>query len=163
MMNGIFPVFGLKMVPMPIQEAARAYEEGRHDGFTGPPTAALGFQWSSEAKYYIDLPLAYITGCMVIANRAFDAIRLDDQQALRAAAAKASVRIDSMSRELDAQLLGGLFKRQGLTEVPVSPVLRAQFEDGAKVARAELAKGEIPAELIDRVAAMLEERRKRAH
>ncbi len=155
MMAGVFPILGFKTLRLPIAEAARAYEEGRHDGFVGPPTAALGFQWSAAAKYYEDLRLAYITGCVVVSNRAFDALSIDAQQALKAAAAKASARIGDASREMDRQLLGGLFRRQGLTEVPVSDAFRAEFDAAAKLARVELARAEVQQALIDRVEAMV--------
>lgn len=163
MMNRLFPMFGLQIVSLPIQDAQRAYEEGKIDGFTGPPSAALGFQWSSTARYYVNLQLAYITGCVVVANRAFDALKVEDQQVLKSAAAKTSVRVADVSRQMDDQLLGGLFRRQGLTEVPVTAVFRAQFDDGARVARTELAKGDVPAALLKRVEAMVAEHRAQHH
>src|SRR5207248_2976006 len=50
----LLPAMGFTVVPLPIHEAARAYDEGRHDGFISPPTAALGFQWSTQARWFTD-------------------------------------------------------------------------------------------------------------
>src|SRR5581483_2060377 len=46
---------GLKAVPTPLDEAGRAYDDGRIDGFIGVPTAALAFQWSTRVRYFTDL------------------------------------------------------------------------------------------------------------
>jgi TRAP-type C4-dicarboxylate transport system substrate-binding protein len=156
-MKDVFPVLGLKTLALPIYEAARAYEEGRVDGFTMTPSGALAFQWSSTAKYYINLPLAWVTGCMAISSRAFDQLDFADQQVLLGAAAKAAARIEDVGREMDQQLLGGLFKRQGLVEVQLDPSFRQVFHDNARRARAELARREVPQALLDRVEGLLAE------
>ena len=157
-MMPIYPVLGFSVLPLPIYEAAHAYEQRRHDGFVATPAAALAFQWSTLAHYYEPLPIAYLVGCLVVANRAFDELTLPDQQALAAAAAKTVARIDQVGREMDAQLTGGLFAKQGLREVPVTATLAAQYRGSAEKARAELIdKGRVDRELVEKVEAMLRE------
>jgi TRAP-type C4-dicarboxylate transport system substrate-binding protein len=157
MMQRLFPMFGLNTVQLPIYEAARAYDEGRHDGFTGPPSAALAFQWSSRARYYIDLEIAYITGCVVVSTTAWDSLPEELRTIVRSAMAKAAARLTEVDRELDRQLLEKLFAKQGLKRLPVTPALRADFERLAKSARAELIKGnDIPAATVDKVQSMLD-------
>jgi len=156
-MAEIFPVLGLKTLALPIYEAARAYEQGRVDGFTMTPMGALAFQWSSTARYYIDLPLAYVTGCLAIASRAFDALGIGDQQALSAAAAKAAARIGDVTEQMDHELVTGLFRRQGLQQVKVDALFWQQYRDSTREARAVLARREVPPALLERVEGLLVE------
>jgi TRAP-type C4-dicarboxylate transport system substrate-binding protein len=156
MMARLFPLFGLQTLPLPVNEAARAYDEGRHDGFTAPPSGALAFQWSSRARYYYpDLVLSYLTGCMVVSHTAWDALDEDSRNVIRAAAAKASARVDEVGKQLDHQLLSGLFKKQGLVEVPINARFRAQYDETARTARIELEKKEVPAALVEKVQQMV--------
>jgi TRAP-type transport system periplasmic protein len=159
-MRPIYPMLGFHTLPLPIFEAAPSFERGQHDGFVATPAAALAFQWSAMARYYENLVLAYLVGCLVVANRALDELPIADQQAVRAAAAKASARIDGVGRDMDRQLLGGMFSRQGLSEVPVPSSFRAEFDAAAKKARAELlARHAVDAGIVAKVEDILAELR----
>lgn len=155
-MAPIYPALGFKVLPSSLYDAAHAYELKRHDGFVATPAAALAFQWSTLTRYYEPLPVAYLVGCLVVATRALDELSLADQQALSGAAAKAVVRIDAVGREMDAALLNGLFDKQGLQQVPVTPALLAEFEVAARRARAELMElHRVDPELVGKVEQML--------
>ncbi len=160
----IYPVLGFSVLPLPIYEAARAYEDRRHDGFVATPAAALAFQWSTLARYYQTLPIAYLVGCLVFANRAFDELSLPDQHALANAAAKTVARIDEVSRDMDAQLTsGGLFAKQGLHAVTPTSAFEVEYQVSAQRARAELmAQHRVDPELVGKVEQMLAEIRARA-
>lgn len=161
-MTPVYPVLGFSVLPLPIYEAARAYEQKRHDGFVATPAAALAFQWSTLARYYEPLPVAYLVGCLVVSTRSFDELSLADQQSVAGAAAKAVMHIDEVGREMDAQLLGGLFEKQGLHQVPVTSQLQVEYEVSAARARAELmAHHRIDPELVGKVEQMLSEIRAR--
>ncbi len=160
LMPPVYPVLGFTVLPLPINDAAHAYEQHRHDGFIATPVGALAFQWSTMARYYLQLPLTYLVGCVVVANRAYDELAVGDQQALSAAAAKAAMRIDAVGRDMDAQLLGGLFEKQGLHPVAASPTLQVEYEVNAARARAELtSRHAVDPALVGRVEHMLGELR----
>jgi TRAP-type transport system periplasmic protein len=150
----IMPHLGLKAVPLPVTEAARAYDDQRIDGFIGIPAAALVFQWSTRAKYFIDLRAAFLPGCLVVAKRAFDAMPTAHQQALRAAMAKLAARFDDSGRAQDEALVGGLFEKQGMIKVPISDLFRSEFFDAARAARDKL-DALLPRELVARVQSWL--------
>ena len=109
--------------------------------------------------YYEPLHVAYLVGCLVVANRSFDELTLGDQQALQGAAAKTLAHMDEVARDMDAQLLGGLFAKQGLREVPVSSTLQVEYEVSSTRARAALmmAAHRVDAELVGKVEQMLVE------
>lgn len=65
-MTSIYPALGLSVLPLPIYDAAHAFELKRHDGFVATPVAALAFQWSTLARYYEPLRIAYLVGCLAM-------------------------------------------------------------------------------------------------
>lgn len=143
----------LTVVPAPLNEAARAYDDHRIDGFLAIPAAALAFQWSTQARYITDLRTGYLTGCVFIANRAFDRLSFKVQSVLRGLMAKYDVRFEDLGRRQDEALLGGLFERQGLQTAPPTEAFRSEFFAAARAARER--QTFVPKALLDRVLRML--------
>ena len=128
---------GIRAVPTSLEEAAAAFDQKKFDGYITMPVAALAFQWSAQTRYLTNLPMGFLSGCLLIANRTFDALPVEHQRALRQAAATFQAHMEDIGREQDLELVeGGLFKRQGLELVPVSPAFREQFYQAAERARA---------------------------
>lgn len=146
-------------VGLPIEEAGRAYEERRSDGFLSVPSAALAFQWSAQTPYLSELRVGYLFGCMVIANHAWDSLSFDARGLLVEATGKFAARLEDLGRHQDAELVGSLFARQGVKQTPVSPSFAAEFAGAARAARAALRDTVIPGELVDRVNGWLAEYR----
>lgn len=157
--NLMMTTLGLKVVSLPITDAARAYDEGRIDGFLGTPTAALAYQWSARARYFVDLRAGYVSGCLLLAKRAFDALSFDEQQVVRAASAKLAVRFEDAGHVADAQLLGGLFEKHGLAKLTVSPGFRTEFYQAARRAREQLGDRLVPKALLAQVLGWLSDYR----
>jgi TRAP-type C4-dicarboxylate transport system substrate-binding protein len=133
------PLLGVRFEPSSLYEAARAWEQGRVDGFIAPASVALAFQWSALAHYVTELRLDYITACVTVSERTFDALSHDEREALRGAGAKLAARFSDLSTTTDAALLDRLFARQGLQTVPPSITLRSDFHQAAMQARDRLA------------------------
>ena len=146
---------GMPVTAGSLEDAARLYDDGKVDGFTTMPSAALAFQWSTQAKYITPLPVGYVQGCMLLANRAWDRLTQKQRDAVMAAAAKCAHRFEEVGREQDAQLLGGLFERQGIKMVPLSTALRAQYFDAARAARERLGDKLLTRALLDDVMRLL--------
>ncbi len=140
---------GLPVFPASIDAAGRLYRDGRVDGFTTMPAAALAFQWSTQARYITDLPIGYLQGCMLLANRVWDRASERQRQVVMAAAAKCAHRFEEVGKQQDEQLLGGLFERQGLKRVVPSSALRAQYFEAARAARERLGDKLLPRALLD--------------
>ncbi|HEY2744565.1 MAG TPA: TRAP transporter substrate-binding protein DctP [Polyangia bacterium] len=146
---------GMPVQAAALEDAARMYDDGKIDGFTTMPSAALAFQWSTQAKYITPLPVGYVQGCMLLANRAWDRLNQHQRDAVMAAAAKCAHRFEEVGREQDQQLLGGLFQRQGIKIVPPSSALRAQFFEAARAARERMSEKILPHGLLDEVIRLL--------
>jgi TRAP-type C4-dicarboxylate transport system substrate-binding protein len=146
---------GLSIVPLPLAQAARAYDEGKIDGFLAIPVAALAFQWSARARYVTDLRGSYIWGCFVVTEAAFHRLPPPERQALHDASARARERFEDSGRRVDEALLQGLFAKQGAQTVPVSESFRAEFMAAARDARERVAGKFVPRALMDQVLQML--------
>jgi TRAP-type C4-dicarboxylate transport system substrate-binding protein len=142
---------GVPIVNLPIDQATGAYDGRRTDGFVAIPTATLAFQWSAQAHWFTDLRLAFLSGCLTISNRVYDALDTKDQQAVREAIAKLRIRFEDLVRSQDAALLGGLFAKQGTRPLPPTPTFRAEFLDGAREARSAIPTNLVAPALIEQV------------
>jgi TRAP-type transport system periplasmic protein len=140
----------VNVVPLPLDEALKAYDDGRVDGFIATPTAALAFQWSARANYYSDLTASELPGCFVVAQRALDPLSLTERKAVSSAVAKFVGRFETLGKMQDEALLGGLFERQGLRKSVADADLRANFLQAARAAREKLAPKLVSPELLAR-------------
>jgi TRAP-type C4-dicarboxylate transport system substrate-binding protein len=147
--------FGANMMALPVADALRAYDEHQIDGFIAPASVALAFQWSAASRYVTDLRLDYITACVLIADRSFDPLPSSVRDTIRAAGARLAVRFADLGARQDAMLLNGLFQKQGLTTVPVDPILSTEFFELARATREKIDPKLVPAPLLARVLGIL--------
>ena len=146
---------GFNTVTGSLDEAGRMYEEGKVDGMIVNPSGALAFQWSSLVRYVLSLPIGYSYGCLAVSNRAFERLTLEEQQAFRAAGAKAGARIDEVGRQQDETLLGGVFQKQGIKLTQPADSMRSEFLAAARLARERLGDKLVPGATLQQVLAML--------
>jgi TRAP-type C4-dicarboxylate transport system substrate-binding protein len=146
---------GLDVVPTEVYDAGKTYDHDQLDGFIAIPAAALAFQWSTRAKYVIDLRHSYLYGCAIYSQKWFQALPVDLQTELRASAARVRLRFDEVGRQMDEQLLSGAFQKQGVKVLQLSGAFRAEFFSAARQAREALVDKAVPRALIDRTLQML--------
>jgi TRAP-type C4-dicarboxylate transport system substrate-binding protein len=146
---------GMNIVPTPVEEAARAYEEKRIDGFLAPPGPALVFQWTTLVHYFTDLHVGILPVCIVIAQRAIDEIAVRDREAFAGAAGKLADRFQDTTRDFDDQLIGGLLQKQGLVRVPPSLMLEQDFYEAARRVRESFDHKLVPSGLLNDVLSWL--------
>jgi TRAP-type C4-dicarboxylate transport system substrate-binding protein len=147
-------MMGLQPVPVSLKGGRQAYVEGKVDGFVAIPSAALNFQWSTQARYLVDLRLAYIWGCVILTERSFQKLAAPEQAVVQEAAAHLQMTFDEIGRQTDDRLLSGLFEKQGMVKAKPSESFRSEFWEAARVAR-ENANKLVPQVLVDRVLRML--------
>jgi TRAP-type transport system periplasmic protein len=146
---------GLTAVPMPLEDGAAAYDDGKIDGFIAIPAAALAFQWFARTHYLIDLRQGFLWGCLIVATKAFDRLPSDHQQTIRTAGVKLGLRMEIIGHQQDDQLLGGLFAKQGMKALPVSESLRAEFLSAARSSRDRLGDKLVATAILQKVLAIL--------
>ena len=94
---------------------------------------------------------------------AWDRLAPDLRDVVEAASVKFGLRIGEATRAQDEELLGGLFARQGVRSIAVSPLLRAQFLDAAHSARDKLGQQLVSQELLLQVQSFLADYRSVHH
>jgi TRAP-type C4-dicarboxylate transport system substrate-binding protein len=146
---------GIPVVPTELDDAGKAYEAGKLDGFIAIPSAALAFQWSAQARYITDLRSGYLIGCLAISHRALDRLSAEQQRALHALMAKYDALFQETGRRQDEALLRGLFQKQGLKPIPPSETFRSEFFEAARAARERVAARLIPRAILDRALQLL--------
>lgn len=154
---------GLHPVLLPVNDAGRAYEQGKTDGFIAIPSAIFGFQWFSRRVYLSQFPFAPLHACALMSATAYERLPTNLREVVAAASVKFGLRIAETTRVQDDELLGGLFAKQGVRTVPVSPLLRAQFLEAAHTARDRLGAQLVPQELLLQVQSFLADYRSEHH
>jgi TRAP-type C4-dicarboxylate transport system substrate-binding protein len=147
----MLPEMGIPLVPLDPADGGTAYEQKRIDGFLSVTRGALAFQWSARSRAFTDLPISGLPACLVVAQRAIDPLPLEDQQAIRTAAARLSERFESLSRVEEDSLIGGLFERQGLKRVRASATFLRDYFEAARLARERVGGTLVPGELITQI------------
>jgi TRAP-type C4-dicarboxylate transport system substrate-binding protein len=145
------PMIGAHVVPLPVEQAGRAYDERRVDGFIVVPTAAVYYRFGVKARYFTDLRSMFLPGCLVVSRRAIDGLDGKEQQALRSAAERLGARFAALGREQDEEVLTRVLPEQGLREVPMSPAFRREYTEAARAACAWLGPRLVPLTLVSHV------------
>jgi len=158
-LQGVFIKEALEMkiptVGTGLNEAQKAFDDKRTDGFVTTPVAALAFQWYVGTKYITDLRTGYLMGCFLMREGSLDQLPPDQQKILRIGATKVGVKIDADNRRMDQKLLGGMYEKLGLKLAPVSKKFRAEFFEASRAARQRLGENLLPRELLDKAAQLL--------
>jgi TRAP-type C4-dicarboxylate transport system substrate-binding protein len=143
-----FDLMGMHIVPAALEQLSTMYDDNQIDGMFVIPTAALAFQWTTRARYFIDLRSSMLAGCMTVSQKSYDQLSFEQQQALTAAAAKFAVRFEDLGKREDALLLGGMLEKQGVHKLAASDALRDAFLGAAATARSQLDDKLIPRSLV---------------
>jgi TRAP-type transport system periplasmic protein len=150
---------GLQVVPLSVDAAGQAYDNGSVDGLLALPSAALVYQWSARSRYFTDLQIAAMAGCSFVSTAVFDGLPMSAQSAMRQASAKLNFRISEANGALEDALIGGLFEKQGVHKQPASEQFRIIFFDAAKEAREKLPSDVVSPQLITQVMGWLSDYR----
>ena len=154
---------GMNVVPGKIEALLPMYDAGRIDGMFVIPTAALAFQWTTRARYFVDLQTSMLPGCMVVSQKAFDQLTFEQQQVLTDATARFTIRFEALNRREDALLLGGVLEQQGVHRLVATPALRSAFLQAAARARDQLDEKTLPREWLKEALAILSQYRAEGH
>jgi TRAP-type transport system periplasmic protein len=153
---------GISFVVSEPNEASAAFRDQALAGMIADPSVALAFQWSTETRYFTPLDASFLPVCVMMSTAAYDELEPEAREQLRAASAKMLARVNIVTEDADRALVNGLFERQGLHRVPVSPEFKRAFIEEAQRARHALGDRLVPVALLDRVDAILAELRGRA-
>ena len=155
-------LMGVNVLPLPLDQAADAYDARRVDGFISIPWAAVAYRYGVKARYFTDLDSMFLPACMIVSRPVFDRLSGVAQRALVNAGAGVEARFARLGRQTHDDLLDRVFPREGLHAVPMSDEFRNEYLTAARAASARLGPRLVPLPLVRRVSALLEAARTRA-
>ncbi|MFC1896162.1 TRAP transporter substrate-binding protein DctP [Thermodesulfobacteriota bacterium] len=155
-----FSAMGVNPIPLAITDVTTAINHGMVDTVYAPPLGALALQWHTSMQYMTQLPIVHSTGAVLISSRNFDRLPEDLSTLLQKSFRPA---MEALTLDLRAQSneTVSLIQQSGITVLPKPQ--GADLDDfysvHGRVAR-KLTGTIYPAELLERVYAVLEETRK---
>jgi len=155
----VFQTAGVAPVPLAIADVYTGLQTGLVDTFVGLPTGTIAFQWHTKAKYFMDEPLLYLIGLLVVQKKAFNKISPEDQAIVHEEFASTVTRLNAAARS-DNDNAKDALKNQGIEFLQPDPAQLLLWRDIATQAVAKLrADGVYSDENLDRVQSLVEEYR----
>jgi TRAP-type C4-dicarboxylate transport system substrate-binding protein len=139
---------GFDAQPLALTDVLLGLNTGLINAHPSPPYGALLFQWYDKTPFMLDVPLAPVLGITVVAERTWNRISAEDQQALRASAKRVEQdlrrAVSSQEREAVEQMT-----RRGLTVVSLDESAQASLREIADEMTASWRGTMIPADVYD--------------
>lgn len=154
----VMKTLGYQPVPIPLADLLPAIETGMVDIVPVAPLWALVGQFDRTTRHMVRINWVPIVGATVMRKQAYDALKPEARDALRAAARKAEGELRAHRMVQDEESIKAMQKR-GLSVRELSPEMeqlwRAEAERAWPLVRGPM----VPAETFDRVRAVLAEYR----
>jgi TRAP-type C4-dicarboxylate transport system substrate-binding protein len=94
-----FKIAGVAPIQLSLADVYTSLQTGLIDTAANTPAGAIAFQWHTEMKHLIDVPLTYVVGLLVVDRKIYDALEAADRKTVSEELEAASQRLDKLSRE----------------------------------------------------------------
>lgn len=105
--------FNISPVPLPLPDVLTGLQTQLIDTVGISLSAALALQWHTQLKYIVDIPLMYLYGLIIIPNKVFNRLTLEDQAVITRIFKQITKEVDARTRQDNVASLEAL-KKQGL-------------------------------------------------
>ena len=129
--------FSVTPIPLPIADVLTGLQTGLINTIGSPPIGAIALQWHTQISHTLNLPLLYVYGSFVIAERAFKRLNATQQQIVTEELTAGVKAVDAMSRKDNESAAAALLK-QGIVSLQPSSEEAAEWFDLAAQANAKL-------------------------
>lgn len=134
--------FGIAPVPLTIADVLAGLQTGLINAVAMPPVGAVALQWHTQLKYLVDLPLMYVYGTFVFANKSIEGLSEADRAVVSNVLSKGLAGVDAGNRKDHTSALGTL-GRQGVKSIEPTPVQIDVWRDHAHRATERLLDQEV--------------------
>lgn len=142
---------GVEPISLPLSDVYTSLQTGLIDTIVVNPTSAIALQWHTKVKYVTDFPLLFLTGTIIIDQKAFNKLTPEDQIIVRRVMAQAFADMDKQNEKDEAGARDAL-AQNGIEFVELSPADKARWEELATGAVKELADKQIyPVEVFKKL------------
>jgi TRAP-type C4-dicarboxylate transport system substrate-binding protein len=158
--SDIMKSMGYSPVPLETADILPGLQTGLISAVPSAAFFALAGQFDTVAKYMLDVKWAPVLGAGVMTRKAWDSMTPAAQEELKRAALDAGAKIRAQARKEDQEAVDAMRKR-GLTVHPSTPELDAEWRALAEEAYPKIRGRMVPADLFDRVQALVQDYRAR--
>jgi TRAP-type C4-dicarboxylate transport system substrate-binding protein len=95
--------FGVAPIPLSIADVLGGLQTGLIDSVAVPPVGAIALQWHTQLRHVTDLPLLYVYGLLVVANKPFAGLDVPDQAVVRRVMAGVVANVNTDSAEVTSR------------------------------------------------------------
>lgn len=131
---------GVEPISLPLSDVYTSLQTGLINTIVVNASSAIALQWHTKVKYVTDFPLLFLTGAIIVDQRAFKKINAADQAIVKRIMANAFAQMDAQNEKDEAGARNAL-AQNGIEFVELS--------DADKLAWEELATG-VVADLADK-------------
>ena len=129
--------FNITPIPLPIADVLTGLQTGLIDTIGSPPIGAIALQWHTQVSHALKLPLLYVYGSFVIAERAFNRLNEAEQQVVTEELTAGVQAVDRESRA-DNDKAAAALSKQGIVWLDPRAEETAEWFDLAAQANAKL-------------------------
>ncbi len=129
--------FNVTPIPLPIADVLTGLQTGLINTIGSPPIGAIALQWHTQISHSLNLPLLYVYGSFVIAERAFKRLNAEQQQIVTEELTAGVEAVDAASRKDNDSAAAALLK-QGIVALEPTPEEAAEWFELAAQANAKL-------------------------
>jgi TRAP-type transport system periplasmic protein len=131
--RALLHAFGVSGIPLGVPDVLPALTTGQIDVVYGSALTTLTLGWYRKVKYFIDVPLAYVTGAVVLSKPEFDRLEPEDQRALLETARALEAKLLRSVRDGNIAAMTQL-RKAGIQAVRLQPAVVEQYRaDALKV------------------------------
>ena len=154
-----FQEMEIRPIPLAVTDVLTSLQTGLIETVYVNPIAAVALQWFTKVQYMNPLPMAYVTGALIMKKDQFD--RLDaTQKAILLRKTREHMRsLKKLTRDENARAVAAMKKRGLKISGDLSAPALAEIRERAQRAQKKLTGTLIPADLLKRALGILAARR----
>ena len=155
----VFEMAGVPPIPLPMADVLTALRTGLIDTVSNTPSGTLIFQWYTQVKYLMDMPLLYVYGSFILSKKSYEKIPEQDRQIVRDIIKEKMSGLSQSIRAYNQKSLPVL-KERGITFVPITGKAREEMDAFAEKVRNKLIEDKVfSKEIVDKIIASIKEYR----
>lgn len=141
--------FGVQPIPLSIADVLAGLQTGLINTVGTSPIGAIVFQWHTQIKYILDMPLLYIYAIFAIDKRVYDRLAPEDQIVVKTELEKVFKTLDQENRKSNIEAIDVL-KKQGIEFIRLSDEEKSQWHQIAdKIPDQLVTEGRLSAKMVE--------------
>jgi TRAP-type C4-dicarboxylate transport system substrate-binding protein len=132
-----FNAFDVSPIPLPMSDVLAGLQTGLINSVASPPIGTIALQWHTQVQYGLELPLLYVYGLCVMAERPFEKLTPEHQAIVEQELSLAVQRVDESSRRDHESAKSALVKQGIVWQSPSEGELQ-EWLNLAEIARQKL-------------------------